>query len=517
MHTRIPPVLNPALKVSVLAAAVITLSGCAAAREPSLIGDAIVGAGHVTADTGAKAIRGTRRLLGFESNEPQYDDPSANQDVDLALINNNPNGEVWSGNQTNGAITQPAPVAKAQKFDTLQAVAEPPQDAPAILTTPAIDPNAIPVATVDHNHIVGPNETMWTIAKLTTGDANNWRILAEINQLDVNTPMKIGQEILIPADLVSPELAGHIPNVPANSILAGSNDINTLEQPITLAAAAPLEEVIPETNVVIDNGLQPVTQASLASDPLGDPASTQLQDNVNAVADNTMAEPAMAEPAIDPTLNAVPLRADAGETLWDMAKRTTGDATNWKAIAAHNGFTEADIGRIRYGQTIHVPVDLAKAELGGNKIAEAPLPKTDEIADAAATNDLVAAATTEPAAPAANATQESVDATASLVASASDLNTGVSAESQDIKIVEATFQTDESVQVVEEPAVATNQVVLVSGTYYPKAVYHEADFSSSLLMRVSPGTEMKVTRAMGPWYEVQTEFGVGYMHSRDIQ
>ena len=57
--------------------------------------------------------------------------------------------------------------------------------------------------------------------------------------------------------------------------------------------------------------------------------------------------------------------------------------------------------------------------------------------------------------------------------------------------------------------------VMVSGTYYPKAIYNEANFSSSLLMRVSPGTRLKVAKTIGPWYEVVTDKGTGFVHSRD--
>jgi len=59
--------------------------------------------------------------------------------------------------------------------------------------------------------------------------------------------------------------------------------------------------------------------------------------------------------------------------------------------------------------------------------------------------------------------------------------------------------------------------IMVSGTYYPKAIYNNADFSSSLLMRVSPGTTLEVSRAMGSWYEVETNQGIGYVHQRDVK
>jgi len=477
MHNRIPPMF----KVTLVAAA-FTLSGCAATKEPSLIGEAIIGAGKVTADTGAKAVRGTKKLLGFGQNQ----DELQNDDVDLALLDNN---QAYPADSANGAIIQPVQLNQAQRLDnTLQA----PIDAPAIATTPAIDPNAIPVATIDHKHVVGPNETMWTIAKLTTGDANNWRILAEINQLDLNTPMKIGQEILIPADLVLPQFVAAATPAPAQ--------INVIDEAPVLSDLPPLD-LTAMANLDANSGEQ-----------LQDATDELMTEPLASVDTDVMAEPTLAA-SVDPTLNAIPLEADVGETLWDMAKRTTGDATNWKAIATHNGFTEKDIGRIRYGQTIYIPSDLAKAELGGDKlmVADAELPESDVNADAAATDNLVADATDE-VAPATNA--EAIDASASLVASASD---DLMEEPKDIKIVEATFQTNENLAVDDITNSEPGQIIMVSGTYYPKAVYNEADFSSSLLMRVSPGTQMTVSKAMGPWYEVQTEFGVGYMHSRDIK
>ena len=493
MHTRIPPMF----KVSVLTAAIVALSGCAATKEPSLIGEAIVGAGQVTASTSIKAYEGTKRLFGFDSDEGGLDDT----EVDLALMDAD---ETWPAEQPLSATALPVQISKAQKIETLSPRSDVPLDVPAIARTPAIDPNAIPVATADLNHVVGPNETMWTIAKLTTGDANNWRILAEINQLDLNTPMSIGQEIIIPADLVLPQI-----------VSAGANDINVLEESPTLADLAPLNLEIDNLGVG-DQIPAPISQESLASDPLGgdinnnaelnDVIEEVVMDELELAEANTAAAPELV-PAVDPTLNAVALEADFGETLWDMAKRTTGDATNWKLIAAQNGFTEKDIGRIRYGQTIYVPVDLAKAELGGDNVivANAELPETD----AAATDNLASATTNNTM----DAADKAIAASAALVASANDLLD----EAQDIKIVEATFQSDETLQVEKEIASATDQIIMVSGTYYPKAVYNEADFSSSLLMRVSPGTELTVSRALGPWFEVQTEFGKGYMHSRDIK
>ena len=55
----------------------------------------------------------------------------------------------------------------------------------------------------------------------------------------------------------------------------------------------------------------------------------------------------------------------AGDTLWDIAKRLTGDGRNYKQIAAANGI--ADPSRLKVGQTLR---------LGGSGSASAPRPAT---------------------------------------------------------------------------------------------------------------------------------------------
>jgi len=488
MHNRIPPFF----KVSTLAAAVIALSGCASSSLPNglgqSVGDSLKSAGKFTTNAGVKAVDTVVKVVGLDrltrDNEPGLDE------VDVALADTE---EAWPAAQTTALANAPA----RTQIPTAEAL---PEGMPAIASMPAVDPNAVPVATVDYNHVVGQQETMWTIAKSTTGNANNWRILAEINQLDLDTPMQIGQEILIPADLVLPEIVASLAPTAIETVEVANQDVMEELPPLDLGGST-------------DGAVAPITQASLESDPLN-PAAEDLTGNDEdlIIVEASAQQESALEPVLDPSIEAVALKADVGETLWDMAKRTTGDATNWKLIATHNGFSEQDIGRIRYGQTIYVPAELAKAEFGGDKIedeavAAVELAKPDAEADTAATDDLVAASTA--AQP--NTDEASVEATAELVASANNLT------DEEIKIVEAKYQSDDVIEVAPSDAAQGDQIIMVSGTYYPKAVYNEADFSSSLLMRVSPGTELNVSRAMGPWFEVQTENGVGYMHSRDIK
>ena len=206
-------------------------------------------------------------------------------------------------------------------------------------------------------------------------------------------------------------------------------------------------------------------------------------------------------------------KLNPGETLWDFSKRTTGDATNWQAIAGQNNFDEKQAVVVRAGQTIYVPEAMVKAELDVAANTNKPLENaSNEVAQVV----VVAAAT-----PTSNS--EAISASTELLANASTME-----DTQPLKIVEATFKADETItplpvlEAIEAaPTVQDSgsgpEHIMVSGTYYPKAVYNEADFSSSLLMRVSPGTQLEVSKAMGNWFQVETDKGVGYVHKRDIK
>ena len=57
-------------------------------------------------------------------------------------------------------------------------------------------------------HTVGQDESMWLLAKMLTGDANNWRVLAEVNGLGEDGAVQIGQSIRVPGVLKRVPLDG---------------------------------------------------------------------------------------------------------------------------------------------------------------------------------------------------------------------------------------------------------------------------------------------------------------------
>ncbi len=352
---------------------------------------------------------------------------------------------------------------------------------------------------LDMTHEVKPNENLWQIAKTTTGDANNWHVLADINNLGPNASVFEGQKLVIPADMVDAEYRLADQPVTAAAAQASVNQGTTANEELP-AVALILPEAAPEPAVA---AVEPVAPAA-------------------APADDT-----------DIGRDAIALEVGASETLWDFAKRTTGDATKWKAIAVHNKYDEQKIGLIRAGQKIYVPIDIVRArDMNGELIAkgEEALVPGAKVGGVVPNNELAIAATAavmtgtnQPAETPSTAMPEF-----KAVVTKPEM-TKPEAVEDDIKIVEAAFQSDGGIMPVtadslaEEASLAAesngNQLgkVMVKGTYYPKAVYNNADFSSSLLMRVSPGTQLLVSKAIGPWLEVKTDKGVGYVHSRDIK
>jgi len=399
-------------------------------------------------------------------------------EVDLALIN----GELPADQSlatadgelvilspvadTDGVINTSPVVQEIQAVvssETLQAANSTPADTTDTTTQPSVILAQAPLP--DYQHTVAENETLWVLSKQLTGDATNWKILAELNNLG-------------PDGIVFPEMTLTIP-------------ADMLKNPVQPRLLADDSNATPSDSAVIE-----VTSNERVKVP--------SQAAIEAVAEVV---------AVESTVFAGPKTSfgvQAGETMWDLAKRTTGDATNWKAIAAANSMSEKDATFIKYGQNIDVPDNLLKsADSVENIVAEA------------------GSETAEPVLAAANESQQPVSTeiqTGVSVAAAMPLkdNAVASASADDLKIIPTTFKSDPPT--INEtaggvaPALANEQKwITVSGTYYPKAVYNDANFSASLLMRVSPGTKLEIVRAIGPWYEIKTEQGIGFVHSRDIK
>lgn len=458
-------------KKSLLAAAVLSLSACSTVPQIedydlSKVGAGILKAGRATADMSEHVWGRTTYLLGFSDVDVSggsevSDGTLLMDDVDIALAQED-------ALMPDAATLRPIsiPKIKATRLELPEgnetAIADEVNEPNLVLGS--IDESSTDTLPVeDLVHEVARAETLWDIAKKITGDANNWHVLADVNNLSQSASVFPGQQLIIPADMVKPDF-------------------------FDTGESAP------------ENTQQAATEISVEKQNVASQAPT----------------------------SGTPLTIAAGESLWDFAKRTTGDATNWKLIASHNNFSERQSTLVRAGQTILVPENLVAPEQSSVAVADAssqPLVDTQNQQDS-----ILATADTSLTNPANTLDEQAVSASSELLAEASSLDetSPVADETQAITIVEATFKTepstmplvDDASTAIAAPGIAAEnerQQIMVSGTYYPKAIYNEADFSSSLLMRVSPGTTLQVSRVQDGWYQVETDKGVGYVHQRDIK
>ncbi|MFK7893820.1 MAG: LysM peptidoglycan-binding domain-containing protein [Granulosicoccus sp.] len=497
-------------RTSLLAIAIFSLSACSTApRMPDYdigqIGDGIANAGKSTADFGRKALSKTAYLLGFTDEDPRRsDDPhradeTLLEEVDVALLDNGRVEYVEQGSPTRSDMRR-ADLERlpADWSGDTRSTSEIRSEASII----SLSANAEPAK--DLIHKVAVNENLWSIAKSTTGDATNWHVLADVNNLEPNASVYPGQELVIPASMLKTDEAG------------------------TADKRLPLPEVVDQTD---------------------DLRMPELP------------------------VNATAFTLDENETLWDLAKRTTGDALNWQAIANANNFSENDAVVVFPGQTIYVPDELVSTQtsrLPEDSEQQKPLttdaPVTPVLPDSSTVKiEAVVEATPAERLPTENRQADasvgisSIPRTPASEQTAADIASTMISENgssvqeapvstsalslldetqplvipptagdgnENIKIVEASYQAEEATasepvkQLMPQAAPVLDDApreIMVSGTYYPKAVYNEADFSSSLLMRVSPGTRLQVSQAMGTWFKVQTDKGTGYVHQRDIK
>lgn len=464
-------------QVSILAAAMLSLTACSSTPIIEDVGNGLGKVGSKTVEITSNAWEGTKNILNIGPTEPDLPD-----EVDLALMEEDANPEVVQLASNDNQLL-PQDIDQTSWSDTFEDQPLLPQEAeqtaanrfgevPQPLdTTPdtQVLSGAETVAANDLIHEVLESESLWTIAKRTTGDANNWHVIADINDLMPNASVYVGQKITIPADMVKPVEAQELVVTKTESLPPATPKL----QPAAVALTIP-EKASAEKEVVA------TAEQVKPSAPVN---SANIMDNATA------------------------LPIGEGETLWDFAKRTTGDATNWKIIAEKNLLDDQQISKIRPGQKIYVPTDMVRSRDANGVLIAKGAEGTVPTATVGGTQPL---------------NKEAIDASAAVLA-------GTNQPDGKIKIVEAAFQDNKGITPVtaeslsEEAALAVADdasqtgKVMVSGTYYPKAVYNQADFSSSLLMRVSPGTQLLVSKAIGPWLQVETDKGIGYVHSRDIK
>ncbi len=497
--------LLPIFKHSYIAAAILSLSACTITPNTGLdigsiantVGNGLEKGldkvGDTTAVYGSKAWEGTKRLLYIGP----YEEDQLLDEVDLALMEDDAEIElapvqvaVVSAEETFQAV-EPALDTNGLPSNTVAAVASTGDLSDIIVDQTGSDPTSgNVVSTQNWTHLVKVDETLWDIAKATTGDANNWHIIADLNDLAPDASVYPGMKLDIPADMVKPDIAFNTESKTednadiTNPELAAANS-STIQSQLSAADQLLVTKPVTSKPDTLEQSAEPVVAAV---------AQKKTEQQLSEIASEATA-----------------MKVAEGETLWNFTKRTTGDATNWKILAEKNQFSASEATRVIPGQTIYVPnAMIVERDANGQLISNANI-NGDQIPTATAGN--ISASDSN-----------AVNATTAVLT-----GTNQPDQNSDIKIVEAAYQdetlkpvTDEQLSAEANATLEENDnnfksEVMVSGTYYPKAVYLQADLASSLLMRVSPGTPLQVSKKIGPWLEVQTNQGIGYVHSRDVK
>ncbi len=319
-----------------------------------------------------------------------------------------------------------------------------------------------------HHHILGAGETLYSIASQFTGTSENWKLIADYNGIESPDVMSVGMEILIPLHLVVLE--------------SGQPD-----QSGAYALVSPSQSKLDETAVVSEQALaqrdqQPADtlyDISTASEAKSEVGTTNFNTDPSYTTDESL--------AIINTVNHLP-SADGESTVSDAQDLIGNEETASINSAEQKPRTFRDRlsklatqikSRIRKPGTTTPAV--VTPELGGNGNQE----------------DLQ--------------NLESNEST-TITVPVPNTNTQQLSEEQAETLISPAKQTIASqATITPEPS----EWVKIEGDFTPKAVYKSAGYGSGLLMRVSPGTTLKLTRQTNEWYEVETSKGSGFVFHRD--
>jgi len=285
---------NQILKLAAIISLISLLGACASTGGNNAPQYPLETLGKSVAETGNRIWDGTRYLFKLKSSDEET------AEVDLAdeyfdEFDTEVFDEIEISDVDAAGVEKPLDLASLGTAITTDISADIAEDVVAV--------DEIPASDEDLYHTVGENESLWELAKKLTGNANNWRALAEINNLGESGSVYVGQQIRIPAEM----------------------------------KRVPLDE-----NQIADSDSQPAS------------AETTTPETLQAKAvDDSSSKPMMA--ADSSTGDTQEFKVLAGESLWFFAQRTTGNPANWTKIAQANDMSESEANNVRFGQTIKVP------------------------------------------------------------------------------------------------------------------------------------------------------------------
>jgi len=209
-------------------------------------------------------------------------------------------------------------------------------------------------------------------------------------------------------------------------------------------------------------------------------------------------------------------QVQSGDSLALIAQRLTGHSENWDEIASVNGVSNPK--SLQVGMILLIPEYLIPEMAASNANESLPSAETD--------SDYSRAEVATEQTPLETPLPRKITPRRDWVFQASSLPGRVQApvvvhRAQANRIFDV-----ERISVVDAPATSAvssspkrklNQSIRVIGTYYPKGIYSKPSYTSKLLMRVAPGTKMKLEESLGDWLQIRTNKGSGYIRSIDAE
>lgn len=223
----------------------------------------------------------------------------------------------------------------------------------------------------------------------------------------------------------------------------------------------------------------------------------------------------------------VKYKVQRGDNLAKIAQKLTGDPENWAAIATINNITQPKTMSI--GMILEIPDYLfpemaqtqSSSSNGKKRVLDNPAEVPVVILESVAVEAQSVTTERKPT----RSRKEWIFQASSLPGKLeipAVVHRAVANRTFNIERIQAS-ETTNTAATHTAPTVSTAadgadaKMIRVIGTYYPKGIYSQPSYTSVLLMRVAPGTQLKLEKSFGEWLQIRTDKGSGYIRKIDAE
>ncbi len=329
-----------------------------------------------------------------------------------------------------------------------------------------------------HHHVLGAGETLYSIASQFTGSSTNWKKIADYNGIENPDAMLVGDEVLIPLDLV---------------ILESGNNKDSASYALVSPVQTALDEAVKETT-------NPETRPSPT---VISATEIVIHSDENIPEINSSTETIQAEYIQDQTPEK---QATHAQDFEPVAENDISTSENTPAIRTKDAVSSSE------KPSIDPPSPPSLRERLSNF---ASLIKTGFKRPSSSQREETSVTPT-PAANTQDSPRETVDMASLDIVEKDSVDKDPGNSVQQSRPEQAPTLDATSAENNGSPrALKPVKRIQIDGNFTPKAIYKGAGYESGLLMRVAPGTTFELMSQKDDWYEVETDKGMGYVFHRD--